>query len=351
MMSEHPYRQQPTRAFWSRAVADSFTLPDLNTSSNHYFGGGDRIVTAGSCFAANLIPYIEASDAEYVRTEVLPEPFASLGENLGYATFSAAYGNIYTPLHLRQLLERAYGSFTPAEDRWHEGEEVIDPFRPGLRYPAGSDLEFDLLSAQHLAGVRRAVEAATVFVFTLGLTEAWASKLDGAVYPGCPGTIRGTYDPGRHEFVNFMVADIRDDLERAFALVRSHSPGCRFIVTVSPVPLVATATDEHVLVATTYSKSVLRAAAGELAGAHTDVRYFPAYEIVTGPQAPYEFFEPDRREVSKLGVQTVMSALFGQDLVGRAPVAESRHVDEPATPSSLAERIAQAACDEIMSDW
>ena len=36
------------------------------------------------------------------------------------------------------------------------------------------------------------------------------------------------------------------------------------IISVSPVPLIATATNQHALVANTYSKSVLRAAAGEL---------------------------------------------------------------------------------------
>lgn len=347
-MSEHPYRSQPATAFWSRAVAGSFR-PEALTSGGDFFAGSDRIVTAGSCFAANLIPYIEASEAEYVRTESVPEPFASLGENLGYRTFSAAYGNIYTPRHLRQLLERAYGLFTPVEDRWYEAGEVIDPFRPGLRHPAASDAEFDALTIQHLAAVRRAVEAATAFVFTPGLTEAWASSLDGAVYPACPGTIRGTFEPQRHRFVNFTVAEIRDDLDAAFGLVRTHNPRCRFVVTVSPVPLVATATDEHVLVASTYSKSVLRAAAGELCAARADVRYFPAYEIVTGSQAPHEFFEADRRSVSELGVQTVMSALFGQDLVGRRPVVEAIAPGSPTT-ASVSERIAQAECDEILLD-
>jgi hypothetical protein len=353
-VNEHPYRGQPAQAFWSRAVADAFEPGDLNVEQSPYLSAEDRVVTAGSCFAANLIPYIEASDAEFVRSEVVPEPFAGLGDNLGYRTFSAAYGNIYTPRHLRQLLERAYGLLTPQTDRWYEGDEVIDPFRPGLRFPACSDVEFDVLSAQHLTAVRSAFEAATVFVFTLGLTESWTATADGAVYPACPGTIRGTYDPAQHRLVNFNVQEVRSDLDRAFEIVRSHNSDCRFIVTVSPVPLVATATSEHVLTATTYSKSVLRVAAGEVCANQPDVRYFPAYEIITGPQAPHEFYERDRREVSRLGVQTVMSALFGQDLVGRSPLSRegTANSDTPASntmpATSVAQRIAQAECDEAL---
>ena len=163
---------------------------------------------------------------------------------------------------------------------------MIDPFRPGLRYPARSDREFDLLTTQHLEAVRAAIGVATVFVFTLGLTEAWESAADGAVFPACPGTIAGTFSPVKHRFHNFGVEEVREDLRSSIALLRAHNPGVRVILTVSPVPLVATATDEHVLMATTYSKSVLRAAAGEVATREPSVTYFPAFEIVTGPQAP-----------------------------------------------------------------
>ena len=47
-------------------------------------------------------------------------------------------------------------------------------------------------------------------------------------------------------------------------LLRDYNENMRFILTVSPVPLVATAGSEHVLAATLYSKSVLRAVAGFL---------------------------------------------------------------------------------------
>lgn len=351
-MSGHPYRAQPGRAFWSRSVAAGFDPLHL-TAEAEYFQPDDRVVTAGSCFAANLIPYLDSSEAEYVRTERLPRVLADMDDNLGYRTFSAAYGNIYTPRHLRQLLERAYGLFAPVEDRWYEGSDVVDPFRPGLRYPASSDEEFDLLTAQHLGAVREAMEAATVLVFTLGLTEAWEAIADGAVYPACPGTVRGTFDPTRHRFVNFTVSQIRDDLIGAIGLLREHNPACRVILTVSPVPLVATATGDHVLSATIYSKSVLRAAAGEVVGALDGVAYFPAYEIVTGPQAPEAFFEANRRDVSLLGVRTVMSALFGQDLVDYAPAGTKPQPapDLPVTDlAQLSQRLTSAECDEALQE-
>src|SRR3954469_22350683 len=263
-MTDHPYRSQPNRAFWSRAIARDFQAADVVNADDVILRHDDLIVSAGSCFASNLVPYLEKAGFTYLRAEEPHPLFADLPENLGYRNFSAAYGNIYTARQVRQLLERAMGEFKPAEDRWAVDGHVIDPFRPGLRYPARSDAEFDALSRQHLDAVIDAFSRATAFVFTLGLTEAWESTIDGAVYPACPGTIAGTFDPSRHRFHNFTSSEVRDDLISFIERVRTRNPGGRFILTVSPVPLVATATDQHVLAATTYSKAALRVAAEEV---------------------------------------------------------------------------------------
>ena len=65
-------------------------------------------------------------------------------------------------------------------------------------------------------------------------------------------------------------------------LLRRVNPKSEVILTVSPVPLFATAVDRHVLVSTTYSKSVLRVAGELLTASFEGVHYFPAYEIVAG---------------------------------------------------------------------
>ena len=352
-MPEHPYRTQPTRAFWSRAVATAYEPAAVITSHEKLLNHHDRVMSAGSCFASNLVPWLERSGIEYVRTEVPPPAFDWLPENLGYRNFSAAYGNIYTARHLRQLLERSLSLFAPAEDRWYQGAFVIDPFRPGLRYPARSDEEFDLLTRQHLDAVIEAIRRSTVLVFTLGLTEGWCSRVDGATFPGCPGTIAGTFDPGKHEFKNFSVDEVTDDLLVAVDLARSINPSLRLILTVSPVPLVATATDQHVLTATTYSKAVLRVAAEQVCRTRDRVDYFPAYELVTGPQAPYEFYAADRRDVTDAAIAEAMGALFGPETAGSEsqdpPVVEGRRGGGDA--QTLSRAISEAECDEVMMDW
>lgn len=274
----------------------------------------DRIASAGSCFAANIVPFIEKAGFEYIRRGHLPLTFGSLSEdNFSYSKFSAPYGNLYTARQALQIIQRALGMFSPKEDRWRSSDGwIIDPFRPGLRYPASTDHEFDLLTSQYLVDVLDTFRSANVFVFTLGLTEAWVSTKDGAVLPACPGTIAGNFDEENHSFSNFSAQEVSEDLFELIKLLRLINPHLRIILTVSPVPLVATATTDHVLVATIYSKSVLRVAAHEASSKIPNVFYFPAYEIVTGPQAPPDYFETDRREPSKRAIEAVMTAFLSK---------------------------------------
>jgi hypothetical protein len=308
----HPYRSAPDRAFWKKAIAGGWNADDF-PQAGLLIRKGERVASAGSCFAANIVPFIERAGFAYVRTEPLPVALAALGQdNFSYSKFSAAYGNIYTVRQAVQLIKRALGRFAPVENCWATGDVFVDPFRPGLKYPASTQHEFRLLTERHLSSVLDAIRKADVFVFTLGLTEAWLSTTDGAVFPACPGTVAGSFDSNRHAFHNFTAPEVIQDLDEFVRLVREINARIRLILTVSPVPLVATATGQHVLLATVYSKSVLRVAAETASQNHRDVTYFPAYEIVSGPQAPEHFFEPDRREPSKAAIGHVMRALLSR---------------------------------------
>ncbi len=344
---QHPYQSQPDKAFWKRSVKTGEIPTSLTCGS--LFRADDRVMSAGSCFASNVVPWLEQAGITYVRTE-LPHPaLAHLPENLGYREFSAAYGNMYTVRQFVQLLARATGAFWPVEDRWVDESIVIDPFRPGLRFPASSNGEFDALTRQHLSCVLRAVESATVLVFTLGLTEAWRSKIDGAVYPVAPGVIAGEFDPNVHEFVNFTYGDVLSDIIELREQLDTLNPELRIVLTVSPVPLVATATDNHVLLASTYSKSVLRAVAGEAATGLQGVEYFPAYEIVTGPQSGGRFFEADARSVTTEGIEAVMRVMLGDATVKPRETSHEVPSDAPASVL-LSSRITDAECEEAMLD-
>lgn len=346
----HPYKNMPPERFWSRGVADGkFDAAQIVHAHRPLLEAGEKVASAGSCFAANVVPHLERTGFPYVRTETPHPRFAGLADTqYGYAAFSAAYGHIYTTRQLLQLLLRALGRFKPVEDRWRQDGAVIDPFRPGLRWPAWSDREFDLLTRQHLDRTLEALRLADAFIFTLGLTECWASAKDGAVYPACPGAIAGAFDPLAHTFVNLSTADVKADLADILDTLAAINPRLRIILTVSPVPLVATATPGHVVAATIYSKSALVAAAVETAREYDRVAYFPSYEIITGPQAPESFFEADRRNVSAEGIATVMAVLLAHCEGGAQPPAAAP--SSPADLQALSKAIAAAECEEMAVD-
>ena len=100
------------------------------------------------------------------------------------------------------------------------------------------------------------------------------------------------------------------DLEKFMKLARQLNRKMRFMFTVSPVPLMATATTEQVIVASQYSKAVLRAAAGHLAHKYALVDYFPSYEIISSHVMRSQFYNADMRTVSQAGVNHVMAQFF-----------------------------------------
>lgn len=342
--SHHPYQTFPDKAFWSRSVVRNWNAGALVSSTAPLLTPDDLIVSAGSCFAANIVPHLEAVGYQYLRTEIVEED----DDRFNYSRYSAAYGNIYTARQFRQLVERCLGRFSPAEDRWVTAASIIDPYRPGLPFAAEDESEFELLVQSHLKKTREAFERATVLVFTLGLTEAWISSIDGAAFPACPGVIAGTFDSSRHRLVNFHVREIVEDMRAALAQLREINPELRVLLTVSPVPLAATATGKHVYVANFYSKAALRAAAEEIAESEPSVSYFPALEIVLGMDAGANF-EADLRNVSAAGVARVMDALLGCCLL---PSSESKASPAASkkTAEALSKLLVRKECEEASYD-
>lgn len=199
------------------------------------------------------------------------------------------------------------------------GNRFYDALRPSV-YPVGVETPEAVreLRTLHLAKVRQMFETLDVFIFTLGLTEVWLSSEDGTAFPTAPGVIAGDIENNPVKFSNLNVTEVCEDMSRFWQLLKGVNSTARMILTVSPVPLIATASGNHVLPATMYSKSVLRAAAGEMAKKE-DISYFPSYEIINSAQGRGYYFDPDLRTVNERGVRYVMSHFFTGSLLKAFP--------------------------------
>lgn len=342
----HPYSDLSATAFWRSGVAeaDPAALAGL-----HYpkFALDPQvgIATAGSCFAQHVGRALREAGMKVLDSE--PRPRAcplSVARAYGYGVYSARYGNIYTVRQLVQLLRDAVADHADPADIWPHGGRFFDALRPTIEPGGFASLDEALaLRHAHLQAVRQLLAQTSCLIFTLGLTECWADRDSGRIYPTCPGVVAGRFDPARHVFVNLRHGDVLADLAEARRLLQGLNPGMRMILTVSPVPLTATASGGHVLAATARSKAVLRAAADEFAADHADVDYFPAYEIVTNPAARGRFFRPNLREVTAEGVQAVMSCFLAAH--GLAVQPRPRLATIAVSASEAAEDV---ICEEIL---
>ncbi len=323
-------------------------------------GRSDRVATAGSCFAQHIARHLAQSGFNYyVAERAHPLMSAETAEALQYGSYTARYGNVYTARQLGQLFDRAFGLFSPAEEAWQRPDgRWVDPFRPQIQ-PDGFATAAEVAAdrAYHLRCVRTAFETLDVFVFTLGLTEAWVSRADGAVFPVCPGVAGGMFDADRYAFKNFRASEVTQDLVVFAERLRLVNPAARILVTVSPVPLVATAAGRHVLVSTTYSKAALRVACEEFVLSVPGTAYFPSFEIITGNHAKGAYFAPDLRSVTEDGVRHVM-ALFLEHCADTGTAADASPGGDPAAElAARSERhiaevkeIVRVICDEEALD-
>jgi hypothetical protein len=153
-------------------------------------------------------------------------------------------------------------------------------------------------------GVMRELANADVIIITLGLVETWIDTEVGAAINFAPDPRAVRQAPDRFVFKLLNYVENLENLESIHALLERYGkPGHRIIVTVSPVPLMATFTLDDVVVANTYSKATLRAATTDFVERHDNVDYFPSYEIVMNSNKVSVWLEDKRHVRGEFAVQ------------------------------------------------
>lgn len=340
----NPYQGAKDHQFWRKAVSrvEHHSL-DPVTESRFTIKVTEKISTAGSCFAQHISRRLTALDYNYFIPEN-GEHLADLQSNpRGYGVFSARYGNIYTVRQLLHLFQEAFSERPTSESPWARTSGVyVDPFRPNIEPEGFADpAQVAVAREEHLGFVRSMFLESNVFIFTLGLTEAWVNCLTGDVFPLAPGVVAGDFDDQKYAFVNFSIDEVRTDLNSFLDKLKLVNPKIKVLLTVSPVPLIATAEDRHVLVSTTYSKSVLRVAVEDAIRKYPWVDYFPSFEIITGNYNMGRYYEDDLREVNMSGVDHAMRC-FIKHYVGQSNSSKVKGEEIDAFSRSLFSII----CDE-----
>ena len=176
-------------------------------------------------------------------------------------------------------------------------------------------------------GYAAAFAEAGAFVFTFGLAEVWEDRETGGVFwRGVPEEV---FDSGRHVFRLSTVEENAANIRRIVELVRQLNKRAPIVLTLSPVPLMATFRDVSCMTADCVSKSVLRVALDQvMAESRPEVYYWPSFEVVRWagghlPWPAYGLHNRKPRDVSQRLVGEIIAA-FIEAFYTPAAVAELR---------------------------
>lgn len=262
---------------------------------------GQSVMLLGSCFAEEirnalhdlspnigLLPDYNKLDfsKSKVRVDELPD---------------RNHMNYYSVFTVLQEVERCLGHWDQASDDYWETEQGWqDPYR---RLVIGTDRnDVHEMSNALTRLMRDAFSETDHFVFTFGMTEVFRNRVTGRYAAQKPGYFRG----GGKSETDFVLSSFTDNYERILRLsdlIAASKPNAKIFVSVSPVALSMTFTEQDICVANCQSKSVLRAAVGEAANARSNLIYVPSFEAVIG-HGP-DGFERDGRHVKRDVVRKV----------------------------------------------
>ena len=235
---------------------------------------GESIFTVGSCFARHVeqalmnrgfrIPMRELFNREeFMGLE--PGVVNNFGTPSIYNEFAWALGEQEYSVE-DNIVEVAKGKFADLH--------VIPSLRP-------TDFDTVLRRRKAITEAYRSFRECRVVIITLGLVEIWFDAKTGLYLNSTPRPSLLRNEPDRFRLHVLSCEEASDYLDRAVSLIRKHGrEDVQILMTISPVPLSATHRDADVIVANTYSKSVLRAVAGTMEAKYPNVTYYPSYESI-----------------------------------------------------------------------
>jgi len=277
------------------AIKAGFTVPS-----------GSKIYTIGSCFARNIESQLSLLGFDIPTLEYE-------GTRREYPYRENGILNKYTPAsiwqdfqwHQKVLTDGGIVNFDNCSDLFIEtADGFIDMQLSGFvpvtreRFIARRQQIFELVGT--------AFDADCVTI-TLGLIEAWYDSETGLYIQSPPFGRHFQNMAGRFEFHVLTFSESYDYISSTIELLQRQGRG-KILLTTSPVPMQRTFTDQDVITANMFSKSLLRTVCGEIVAKYEDVDYFPGFETVQGTRN-WDVFIEDRIHVSPNLVGRIVSAL------------------------------------------
>jgi len=250
--------------------------PELNPSFR--LANGSRVFTIGSCFARNVEMHLAALGFDIPTRRFLDES-ARAGRHVGDEIL-----NKYTPPSIFQ--ELAWTKSIRDRDGLVNDDDIapllleldngkVVDMQHRLTNQFGQDRPEALAQRRDLYRLFEQAFDSETIVITLGLIECWLDRRTQQYIEFSP-LLHKHNKAGRFAFKRLTFQEAYEYTRKALELLGNRN----ILLTTSPVPLARTFTSDDVIVANSYSKSVLRAVAGQIAEEFANVDYLPTYESV-----------------------------------------------------------------------
>ncbi|PRY04961.1 GSCFA family protein [Pontibacter ummariensis] len=222
----------------------------------------DKVVTLGSCFADVI-----GSKLRQHKVEALVNPF----------------GTIFNPVSVCLLLKAASGK--PYSFEQHLVEQQGIWYAYDLHSSLSSPHKQELLQQiqARLNKTSEQLQQSSLLIITLGTAVAYRLNYNGKVVANCHKLPSSNFSR-----VLLSVEETMQAFEDMYGFLKLMNPNLKVLLTVSPVRHI-----KETIPMNSVSKATLRVLCHQLAEAHEDVLYFPAYEIMLDDLRDYRFYKED----------------------------------------------------------
>jgi hypothetical protein len=284
-------------------------VANVEPTTSFKFKSSDRIFTVGSCFDRN-VEFVLRNFGFDLPIDQVSEVYRQAKERSDPRGFL----NKHNPVSILNEMQWAFapGEIAPAAAAAFKTSAGYwdSQLHSGYSQPREGALEQRARITRYFEGLSRC----DVMIVTLGLVEAWYD-VETKLYLNETPPLR-LIQQRELELHLLDYGEIHGALKRMVELALGANPALRIIMTVSPVTLQATFSEDDLVVRNCYSKSVLRAAAEAISKAFPAVDYFPSYETVIYSQRELAFQVDEvhvRQEIIGLIMTKLMRAYLDGD--------------------------------------
>lgn len=275
----------------------------ISANPTFSFDNTQAVFTMGSCFARRLENVLHKKAINVPMFQGMIEDKAMFPNSTSFNKY-----NTYSMLY---ELEWALGKYPYdsiqsivelGENRYSDLQSVSADFNT-------APLDEILKRKEKVFELTRKVLDSQVIALTLGLNEVWYDHETERYLNVTPDIKFAAKYPKRFELRILGIEENSINLEKIYALLREFHPNFNMIVTVSPVPLLTTFSDQDIIIANMLSKSVLVATAHEFIRRHPNIDYFPSYEIAMLSDKE-RMWEEDLRHISDEGAGFIIDTFL-----------------------------------------